>query len=33
VTRDEDIDVVRHAPEQPQRGEVVLNLNPPIWFS
>jgi hypothetical protein len=25
VTRDEDIDVVRRALEQPQRGEVVLN--------
>jgi len=25
VARDEDIDVVRHALEQPQRGEVVLD--------
>jgi hypothetical protein len=25
VTRDEDIDIARHALEQPQRGEVVLN--------
>jgi hypothetical protein len=25
VTRDEDIDVARHALEQPQRGEVVID--------
>jgi hypothetical protein len=32
VTGDEDINIVRHALQQPQPNEVVLSLDSPIGF-